>query len=104
MDAVTQQNAALVEEAAAATRALEAQSVQLVQAMAHFQVGQADQVEGWQSIGQMHFHSDLRGLQTHQGAALYTRQRHSDFSSLNRCGGGAVLAHPWCTALVRYWG
>lgn len=40
MDSVTQQNAALVEEAAAATRALEAQSTQLVQAMAHFHVGQ----------------------------------------------------------------
>ena len=40
MDAVTQQNAALVEEAAAAMRAVEARSVQLVQAMAHFQVGQ----------------------------------------------------------------
>ncbi len=40
MDTVTQQNAALVEEAAAATRALETQSAQLVQAMAHFQVGQ----------------------------------------------------------------
>ena len=39
MDTVTQQNAALVEEAAAATRALETQSAQLVQAMAHFQVG-----------------------------------------------------------------
>ena len=38
MDTVTQQNAALVEEAAAATRALEAQSVQLVQAMVHFRV------------------------------------------------------------------
>ena len=41
MDTVTQQNAALVEEAAAATRALEAQSVQLVQAMAHFRVDTA---------------------------------------------------------------
>ena len=42
MDAVTQQNAALVEQAAAATRALEAQSTQLVQAMAQFRVGSSE--------------------------------------------------------------
>ncbi|WP_343593980.1 methyl-accepting chemotaxis protein, partial [Paracidovorax wautersii] len=38
MDQVTQQNAALVEEAAAATASLEAQSGQLVQAVAVFRL------------------------------------------------------------------
>ncbi len=41
MDEVAQQNAALVEQAAAATQSLEEQSRQLVQTMAVFKVGQA---------------------------------------------------------------
>jgi methyl-accepting chemotaxis protein-1 (serine sensor receptor) len=41
MDEVTQQNAALVEEAAAASRSLEDQGQQLIQAVSFFRVAQA---------------------------------------------------------------
>jgi methyl-accepting chemotaxis protein len=54
MDQVTQQNAALVEEAAAATGSLESQATQLVQAVAVFSLGNAD----------------TGRLQRHPGAAL----------------------------------
>ena len=53
MDQVTQQNAALVEEAAAATGSLESQATQLVHAVAVFSLGNTD-----------------AGLRQHRGSAF----------------------------------
>jgi len=50
MDEVTQQNAALVEEAAAAAESLEEQASNLTQAVSVFRVSTAGNVEGAQSL------------------------------------------------------
>jgi hypothetical protein len=47
-----------------------------VPGFADFCVGQADQCEGGQAVGQMHLDGDLRGQQTDEGAACHKGYTH----------------------------